>query len=384
MARRRRRVIAKANPKIMTWAIQTSGWKIEELADKLKIKGPELLDWMSDQASPSVRQLEELADALKRPMAIFFLSELPKEMPLPKDYRLLPNKTDEFDKETLLAIRRARRQQRAAKGLLQGQNDSSRPDVNHESLLANPLEIAFIERQWLGISNERQRGWSSAYEAFRTLRESIESRNIFVFQMRMPIDDTRGFVLVDEDPAVIVINSSDSIEARVFTLVHEYGHVLINKSGINTPEISLVADEADEVEIWCNEFASEFLVPKALVIPDFKNHQEELLQDETITSLSRKWKVSKSMIITKMLKNGFIDTWHYNNLINELKTRGIPETDGGFGTTVEERVLREKGRKFVKLVSKNVERGAINYNDAIDYLSIKLGDFDKVANRAEQ
>jgi Zn-dependent peptidase ImmA (M78 family) len=39
------------------------------------------------------------------------------------------------------------------------------------------------------------------------------------------MDDLRGFTLMDSKPFAIVLNNSDAIQARIFTLLHEYAHL---------------------------------------------------------------------------------------------------------------------------------------------------------------
>ena len=46
----------------------------------------------------------------------------------------------------------------------------------------------------------------------------------------MPIEDARGFSLTEVEPFVIVVNESDAPNAKIFTLFHEYGHILLNQS----------------------------------------------------------------------------------------------------------------------------------------------------------
>ena len=77
-------------------------------------------------------------------------------------------------------------------------------------------------------------------ELFNLLRDIIEDKNILVFQISMPVEDARGFAIADETPAIIVVNSKDHIEARVFSLMHEFGHILLKESGISLPENTLI------------------------------------------------------------------------------------------------------------------------------------------------
>lgn len=384
-----KRMQVNVKPEVVRWAISSSGWTIQDLSSKLRIKEETIEGWTSGDIFPTLNQLEELADRLKRPLAVFFLPAPPHEDPVPGDFRMLPGKSGKFDKETLLALRRARRLQDASRNLLSNKNEPLEPLVQHTTLNADPKETGNKERMEFGLS---ETGWVSlknAYQAFNALRMLVEKRNIFVFQMKMPLEDARGFVLVDEMPSVIVVNSSDTIEARTFTLAHEYGHILIKESGINMPERAFNGDTSfnsnvGQTEIWCNDFASELLFPSEIAMRVFTENKGSLTDFDTIKRLSSKYKVSKSMLLYKMNKTGFMTIAQYNEMVDELIKKGRKAKKGGGGQTVEERVIRERGQKFVSLLSSNIERGFIDSNSAIDFLSIKSEDLERVMSKAEE
>jgi len=255
---------AEVEPSVISWAFNTSGWKKEELVKKLGIS-QELFDkWLSGKAKPTIKQLDVLSKYLKRPLAAFFLSEPPPEPPQPKDYRMLPDKKDKFDRKTLLAIRKARRLQEVSRELSENLDTNLAPKIKNYKLTEEPKKIAEIFRNEFGFNEEIQKKIKNSYNLFNLLRDSIEDRNIFVFQISMPLDDARGFSLIDGFPAIIIVNSRDSIEARVFTLMHEFGHIVLNEPGISMPENLLSVKNIDKVEKWCNEFSSSFLFPEAL------------------------------------------------------------------------------------------------------------------------
>ena len=64
--------------------------------------------------------------------------------------------------------------------------------------------------------------------AFDQWREWLESLNISVLKLKIPAGDARGFSLTDGEPSVIVVNSADAERARLFTLFHEYAHLLLD------------------------------------------------------------------------------------------------------------------------------------------------------------
>jgi Zn-dependent peptidase ImmA (M78 family) len=109
-----------------------------------------------------------------------------------------------------------------------------------------------------------------------------------------------------------------------------------------------------------------------------------------LNSLSRKYKLSKAMLLYSMFKSGRISQGQYNEVLDRYKpaAKKEPEEGGkkqaGFGRSSEDRCVSEMGRKFISLVIANMERGNITQSDALDYLSIKSRNLDKVAGRLKK
>src|SRR3989338_8656473 len=118
----RKTLSIEVKPEILKWVIDSAGWKEEDISKKLKVSQIVFGSWLKGESNPTLKQLEDLAKIAKRPLAVFFLPEAPKEKPLPKDYRMLPEKAGKFDKKTILAIRRARRLQKISKELSENLN----------------------------------------------------------------------------------------------------------------------------------------------------------------------------------------------------------------------------------------------------------------------
>ena len=104
-------------PQVLNWLRTSAGWEIEEVAKKLGTSVEIVKDLESGKRNPTLRQLHTLSEIYKRPIASFFLSKPKQERPMPKDYRFLPNKTNIFDRKTILAIRRTRSLQNLSKEL---------------------------------------------------------------------------------------------------------------------------------------------------------------------------------------------------------------------------------------------------------------------------
>jgi Zn-dependent peptidase ImmA (M78 family) len=366
-------------PKVLESFIVNSGWVQEALAKKLKVADSTLAGWLAGNKKPTLTQLENLSKALKRPLAAFLLAKPPEEKPPPKDYRLIPGQEGKFDRKTLLAIRRARRLQNVSKELFENLEHSYRAKVSPEKLSGDPKDAARRYRSAFQITEEMQRKWKTAYDAFRALRGMVENDNIIVLQTSMPMEDARGFALVDELPAVIVVNSKDGIEARLFSLMHEFGHVLLGESGVSMSEDKLFLDRSDPVEKWCDAFASEFLFPQELAKSVFSENRQSLIDTKTLNTLSKKYKVSKKFLLYNMRKLDFISVGQFEGVLDRYRKEvsRLEKRRAGGGLASDKRCLAEKGQKFVSLVLDNVEKGYITRSDALDYLSIKSGTLDK-------
>ena len=382
-------LLVEVKPDVLKWAINSSGWKPEEVSKKLQINPNVLNSWLSGEAKPNIKQLDEFAFIVKRPLAAFFLKEPPQEKPAPKDYRMLPGKEGKFDKKTILAIRRARKLQKISKELSDNINTNLAKLTKTVNSSEDPKIIAEKFRAEFKFYEALQRKFKTSYDLFNFLRDIIEDRNIIVFQISMPIEDARGFTLVDDSPAIIVVNSKDQIEARIFTLMHEFGHVLLNESGVSMPENALFIKNVAGVEKWCNDFSSAFLLPELLAKKEFTSNKKELIETKTLNSLSRAYKVSKAMLLYNMSKLGYISQNEYNSVIERFKPEVLKpkakEKKKGFGKNpADKKCVSEKGQKFVSLVSHNVDKGFITHSEALDYLSIKSKNLDKVMSKAKK
>ncbi|MBK6914439.1 MAG: ImmA/IrrE family metallo-endopeptidase [Ignavibacteriales bacterium] len=95
--------------------------------------------------------------------------------------------------------------------------------------------------------------------ALEGLIEKVEDLSIAVFQLPLTKDNLRGFSIIDEEiPIIVIKRGGDPATAKIFTLFHEVGHLLLNEAGI----CDVGFGNQQKIEKWCNAFASEILVPK--------------------------------------------------------------------------------------------------------------------------
>lgn len=366
------RIKVKVNPKVLKWARESAGYSVEEIAKKLRMREEEYLQLETGKKSPTIRQLEYLSKYFMRPLAVFFLPEPPEEPTLSTSFRTLPKDKNKFSRELHIAIRRARYYQSISNELMK--ELGLEVTVKRANLEEDPKRRAQEERQSIGLSSEEQFNWKNKYEALNAWRDAIESKGILVFQFKFPLEDARGFCLVDRGPPVIVLNSNDDASARIFTLIHEYAHVLLGIPEIYSEELS------GEEKNWCNVFASEFLIPEDDLKKDVDflriKDKKEVNLEKALEKMSKKFKVSKKAILTKLKTMSIISQEEYRKYLNSTKKPSDIKVKGFI--PFEERCIRDIGKRFVSLLLEAKEKEIITTYDVLEYLSIKLKHLPKI------
>ncbi len=334
--------------------------------------------WEAGTSPVALTKLENMADYFKRPVAAFLLPRPPQTPPPPPDFRSLPERQGVFSKETWLALRRARRLQAVAADLMQALEQPGLSDVGITSPDADSEEIAARERARFGVSVSTQGDWRDSTEALAAWRDLLERHTILTFQLKMPVEDTRGFSLAEHDPFVIAISSDDSMNARMFTLFHEYGHLMMRSSGICLPREGEPSGQPERMERWCDHFAGAFLMPREPLRhdSDCKLFLDGALGSEKrLTRLSRRYKVSRLALLTRLLMLGWLSRERYAREVGGL---GVPQPTRGGPVEYASRIVREKGRTFTSLVLQAHEQNVVGYSEVADYLGIRLKHLERI------
>ena len=112
----------------------------------------------------------------------------------------------------------------------------------------------------------------------------------------MPPDELSGFSVFRDGMAAICINDREPTEgAKIFTLLHEYSHLLLRRTGISDE------NNDNEVERFCNEFAASFLIPRQPLVDatgDVEIPHE--FSDSDVKNLARKFRVSNRAIASDL------------------------------------------------------------------------------------
>lgn len=387
-------------PAVMKWARESAGRTIEDTAKRLGADKELINGWELGKKNPTIAQLRTLTKYYQRSLDVFLLSEPPTEPLLPCDFRNLPTGAHPpFHAETRFALRKALRLQSVSaelKGKFQGEIFSKLGNV---AVSDDPELIADEVRHALGADIEGAPKCKDEGDALKQWIKIIEGMDIIVTQMPMPIGDVRAFSLVGDARPIIVLNVSDYKNARIFSLFHELGHILIKEGGICDPwSYPEICSPKKSVEAFCNRFAGAFLVPKECLIKHpqvISKENKNVWSEKSLQSLSKSFKVSKEVILRRLLIFGYTTHEFYNEkrrdwaILEEQKQKekekqnqeedqDNKKTRGGGGRNVARECIQQNGAPIVSLILESYYDNRLNKCDVADYLEVSLKHLPKI------
>ena len=358
----------KANPGVLQWAREESGFSVEDIAYKIQVKPERYLLWETKENIIPYGKLKELAKQYKRQIAVFFLPSPPPKIKKPKDYRNLAISQKGLSNETLLAVRRTYKYLQLSKEINGADFWENRYSwisevdkiISHTNLIN--IDLLNWLRTRLNFSFEDQIKIGTYYNAFKNWRNLIEQKlGIFIFQFNLPEHELDGFsYFEDEPPFAIVLNSNISISRKIFTLFHELGHIFKQKSGICLTEIK---GNVHQIELECNEFAGKFLIPDQYV--------SRCTSLDEISEYAKKYKVISEVYLRRNYEQGFIGRREFFNNLNEIRANIPPKKKPeGFPIKPQIKSKSARGEMFYNLVLEAVYNNKIEYTTASDVLDL--------------
>lgn len=360
----------KVSPDVLRWAREQSAVSVGDAAARAKHTAEEVEAWEAGTAEPTLTGLRELAAFYGVPLSVFMLSKRPKLPARPVDLRAFAGVVQpEPSRGLALALNRAAALQTAAGGLM---TELGRPAATPGQMHQGDAEtLAVTHRAMLGVTLDEQRRWRDERAALRAWRNAVERRDVFVLQLPMPKAEVRAFSL-SQVPPVIVLNQSDFVRSRVFSLMHEYAHVLLGTGAICLPGSGRRAiEQAASVEVFCNRFAGAVLVPgdalnrDPLAIEIAKSRK--VPDKDLLDKLARRFHVSTAVLWYRMWHLELITQSVFTKLWEDWDRFPIPHSGGG-GMTTGERVLATYGVSLTSLVLDAASREVLAPGDAGQYL----------------
>lgn len=373
------------NPDILVWARQRAGQNVDEVARRLGKTSEDIEAWEAGVSSPTYVQLEKLAYQIyKRPIALFFFPEPPTEADPEHRFRTLPDfELADLVPDTRYKIRDGLAKQLALHELTGGVNPAEKKVFRDLAATpsSDPGKVGAAVRAYLGISVETQRSWKGVTAALDAWRKSIEAHGVFVFKASFSQREVSGFCLYGEEFPVIYLNNSVAKTRQIFTLFHELAHLLLRTNGITKrfdTYISSLRGEDREVELFCNAFAGELLVPEGAFAVLIGRGTPS---DELIGQVARELKVSREVVLRRLLNLGVVSNEFYKKKAAEWTADYFarrPKKPGGHYYNTQGAYF---GRGFLSLAFQQLYRGVISRTELADILGIKATSIDGLEQR---
>lgn len=308
--------------------------------------------------------LQALARFFKRPWSYLLIDEAEVFDTAGQDNRSLLNQRRALSPEVLDEVAAVVEMLAAAHELF--------PETHYETPLVRitpdtPAESAGSAiREFLRVSVDQQLACRDDFAALRLWAEALQERGVYVSQRPLYDETIRAFSRVVGDQAVVVVDTADTAYARIFSLIHEYCHVILRSAGLCD------LDDHSAIERHCNAVAAATLMPTGLVSAvlngkSFGTSPEA--DDNLVKNLSRELQVSQAALLIRLRELGITSQDAYDALEARRAARRKDQLKTPGGTYYPPRINRV-GRRYARNVFAVLDDGVIDRQDASALLEI--------------
>ena len=378
-------------PTVFKWARESARITEETAASKVKVSVEKFNEWEEGTDQPTIKQAQTLAKAYKRPFALFFLTQIPRDFQPLQDFRKRDSK--QLSTSSIFIIREIQQKQTWISEMNQENKEQKLSFVGKFSINDNPEVVADDILNTLGIV-------PTQYKTDNVIKEWIdkaEYRGIFISRtsfihsrLKLDAEEIQGFAIADSYAPFIFINSEDWNAPQLFTLVHELAHIWIAATGVSTsvePE-QKNKDKFHPIELFCNEVAAIALMPK---------HFMTRLEDNTFNNSKSVFKAAKTFgvssfaFLVRALSLNLISLFLYQKLKNETEIdytlflnreaekkakQRNRDTPGGPNYFLLQ--LNRNSRLFTQTVLDAFRGGIIEPSQASNLLNVKTNKFQRL------
>lgn len=368
-----------ANPAVLVWARERWGLDVREAAAALGIEEERLERIEGGDEAAELSLLDQMTKVYRLAFTNFVLREPPRTLADPEDFRTVRGKAPRYSTEMRQAITLTHVDQDAATELALDLKRPVAPDLERATPAQDVEELATRQRALLGVADDAQRDWKDFRAAVWQWRVRIERLGILVFLRKVPREDCRGFSSWPDGlmPA-IVVNRNEEPQAQVFTLLHEYAHLLLRQPGLCDQND---LDDQARVERFCNRFAAAALMPRGTVrrlVEELDLPAGQDWEREDVGKLARALKVSRPAAMLRVEELGIAARGSYGQLGYERDDdTWRPERKGGGGSSAPyvRQHLNRLGTSYVQLVFDALEARLIDDTDADLHLDLRIKHF---------
>jgi Zn-dependent peptidase ImmA (M78 family)/DNA-binding XRE family transcriptional regulator len=385
---------AYITPNVLKWARESARMTEETAAAKVSVTVDKLKEWEEGKNQPTIRQAQMLAKAYKRPFALFFLPEVPRDFQPLQDFRKSGSKT--LTTSSIFIIREIQQKQAWISEVNSENQEDKLAFVGRFSIKDKPQTVAKDIIDTLKVN-------PASYKTDNPIKEWIiaaETNGIFVSRtsfihsrLKLDSEELQGFAIADPHAPFVFVNSDDWNAPQLFTLVHELAHIWIAETGISNevePDIKH-KDKFHPVELFCNEVAANALMPKEIVL-SFDSTSFQTSKD--VFKVAKQLGVSSFALLVRALNLNIISTPTYQKLKKQVdidyaeylkreaeKKAKQKEKDKPSGPSYFLLQLNRNSRLFTQTVLDAFRGGFIEPTLASNLLNVQVNKFPKLESQ---
>lgn len=337
-----------------------------------------LAKWTNGEKEPTFNQVEKVSRATGIPLGYFFLQTPPHEdVPLMK-YRTVSSLSfDRPSRNLIETIHDMEMVQDWTREHMIAEGSATSACIGIFKGNTDRVACAKAIRDLLKLRKDWFVASSTVDDSFRFIRNVISNNGVLVMMngivgnnthRPLDIEEFRAFAMVDEYAPLIFINTNDSGNGRLFSLLHEFAHVCVGENDFFNDRNS-TATSVRPVEVLCNAVAAEILVPQDVFLQQWDEYIESNTAKDTVEILAKYFKCGITVIARKALDNNKIESALYHEIaalaVNRYtdkrrRDKGNGTLGGNYYRTAASRI----DRRFFRMLVDSIAEGKTLYTDA--------------------
>lgn len=351
-----------------------------------------LFAWQTGDKIPTFNQIEAVSKSTGIPLGYFFLQTPPIENIALVNYRTIKSELLSNPSRNLIDtihdmdnVQTWVREYQITNGNMPCEFVGAYKNENNPITLANAIRsLLNLKIDWYNQSKKVEDSFNAIRTAISNMGTIVMMNGVVGNNTHRPLDieEFRAFAVVDEYAPLIFINANDSINGRLFSLLHEFVHICIGKDSLFNDYV-YTTNAIQPIEILCNAVAAEILVPQQ----SFMSTWNELINDtepiDIIWQLANKFRCGTIVIARKAYDNRLIDLSVYQQVhrdaieaYNKYKKKRKENPGGDFYKTIGSRI----DRRFLEMVVGSVRTGNTQYTEAFRLTNTSRATFDTLVN----
>lgn len=385
-------------PAVLHWVQEASNGTLNEAWTNKIDK------WLKNESKPTLNQLKDLSKKAQIPFGYFFLDNTPKEdLPLLK-FRTINN--IEIDRPSRNLVDTIHSMELKQSWLSEERQKNGYPSsffshgfkyvANYRSL--SDEQIAFNIMKSLDL----KLGWNVGLknrEAFNLLRMKLDQVGVIVMysgivgsNTHRPLDQAefRAFAIDDSFAPFIFVNSNDSYNAMLFSLVHELTHIWFGTSELYNDDYQAHRQFLNpQTEKYINRISEVIIFPEPLFTTEWQKDNEGTEVDQII-AVAKRFNASPLSAAIRSLHLKLITQETVDQLKNELdreyqRNKEYQRAKGSGGGDYYTTKAAQTDSTFAREVEWSVNSGTLGYNTAFELMGVSNSPaFEKLLGKIKE